>query len=67
MLTDQRNGCNRLVESPDTTAVAILSLVSGNGGNLASVTQTSRGIEATHGGGSLPRPRKMALPAGGTI
>lgn len=67
MLTDQRHGCSRLVETPDSTAVANPSLVSGNGANAAGVTQTSRGIEAMHGGGSLQRLRKMALPAGGAI
>ncbi len=67
MLTNQRYGCSRLVESPDSTAVAILSLVSGNVANTTGVTQTGRGIEAMHGGSSLHRPHGMALHTGGTI
>jgi uncharacterized protein with GYD domain len=67
MLTAQTYGYSRLVESPDSAAVAMLSLMPGNEGNTAGATQTSRDIEAMRGRGSLERPRKMTLPLGGTI
>jgi hypothetical protein len=67
MFTDQKYGYSRLVESPDSIAVAMLSLKSGNEAHPAVLTQTSRNMEAPQGGGLLPRPRNMAPPGEGTI
>jgi hypothetical protein len=67
MFTDQKYGCSRLVESPDSIAIAMLSLKSGNEANTAVLRQTSRNMAAPPGGGPLPRPRDMAPPGEGTI